>query len=76
MRTMGLALLFVQHNFNFILNLLMFKQSVLSAVPPILFLLLVPIKLYSLHGATAKTVSSHMRSCKAASFQFLPFEMR
>jgi hypothetical protein len=58
------------------LNLLMFEQSVLSAVPSILFLLLVPIKLYSLHGATAKTVSNHMRSCKAVSSQLLPFEMR
>jgi competence protein ComGC len=55
---------------------LMFEQSILLIVPSIIFLLMVPIKLYPLHGATAKTVSNHMRSCKAVSSQLLSFEMR
>ena len=54
----------------------MFEQSILFAVPSILFLLLVPIKLYSLHGATAKTVSNHMCSCKGVSFQFCHLKLR
>jgi hypothetical protein len=39
---------------------LMFEQSILLIVPSIIFLLMVPIKLYPLHGATAKTVSNHI----------------